>query len=320
MPKLIWDKIGERLFETGVKKGVLYVQNALGAYPLGIAWNGLVGVSESPSGAEPSPMYADDIKYLNLLSTEEFGASIEAYTYPDEFAVCDGSVELAVGVSIGQQKRKAFGLAYRTAIGNDVDGADHGYKLHLIYGALAAPTEKGYQTINESPDAITFSWEVTTTPVEVTGKKPTASLVIDSTKVDSATLASLEDILFGTTEADPRLPLPDEVAALFAAGAPSALELSSISPLDEAEGVAVAANVVLTFNNEVLRESVIVAKADGTIVAGAKTWDAVRKVLTFNPTESLLGNTTYLVTIGGVIDIYGQSLASEVKNFTTVAG
>ena len=215
MSKLVWDQTGERFYETGVKNGVLYVQDALGAYPLGVAWNGLVGVTESPSGAEPTPLYADDIKYLNLMSVEQFGATIEAYTYPDEFAACDGSAELVEGVLIGQQRRKPFGIAYRTTVGNDVDGVDHGYKLHLIYGGLAAPSEKSYQTINDSPDAITFSWDVTTTPVEVTGKKPTASVVIDSTKVDETKLASLEEILFGGT-AVARLPLPNELITIFA--------------------------------------------------------------------------------------------------------
>lgn len=226
MSKLVWDNTGARLYETGVKNGVLYPQGPTGNYPKGVAWNGLTAVTESPSGAEATALYADDIKYLNLLSTEEFGATIEAYTYPAEFEECDGSASLAKGVSIGQQKRKQFGLAYRTTLGNDVDGNDYGYKLHLIYGALAAPSEKGYATINDSPEAITFSWEVTTTPVSVEGFKPTASVTIDSTKVDAEKLAALEVILYGkdpTSEGgedgvDPRLPLPDEIATLFAEG------------------------------------------------------------------------------------------------------
>ena len=218
MAKIEWDKTGERLYETGVKNGVLYVQEA-GAYPKGVAWNGLTAVTESPSGAEATPLYADDIKYLNLLSAEEFGATIEAYTYPDEFAECDGSASLAGGVTIGQQARKTFGLCYRTAIGNDIDGNDHGYKLHIIYGALAAPTEKAYATINDSPEAITFSWEVTTTPVNVTGAKPTASITIDSTKATPEKLAALEKILYGDTEVEARLPLPDEIKQIFTAGA-----------------------------------------------------------------------------------------------------
>lgn len=217
MSKLVWDQTGERLYETGVKQGVLYVQEA-GAYPKGVAWNGLTAVTESPSGAEATALYADDIKYLNLMSAEEFGATIEAYTYPDEFGACNGESELATGVTIGQQKRKAFGLCYRTALGNDVDGNDHGYKLHLIYGAMAAPSEKAYATINDSPEAITFSWELTTTPVAVNGFKPTASITIDSTKVDEAKLKALEDALYGTESEEARLPLPDEIATMMAAG------------------------------------------------------------------------------------------------------
>lgn len=212
---LVWDQTGEKFYETGVKNGVLYVQHTDGSYPKGVAWNGLTAVTESPSGAEKTPLYADDTKYLNLMSAEEFGATIEAYTYPDEFAQCDGSAEIADGVTIGQQARKTFGMAYKTTLGNDVSNNDYGYKLHIIYGALASPSEKGYSTINDSPEAITFSWEVTTTPVNVTGKKPTASLVIDSTKANPEKLAALEKILFGSTEADARLPLPDEIAELM---------------------------------------------------------------------------------------------------------
>ena len=212
---LVWDQTGEKFYETGVKNGVLYVQHTDGTYPKGVAWNGLTAVTESPSGAEKTPLYADDTKYLNLMSAEEFGATIEAYTYPDEFAQCDGSAEIADGVTIGQQARKTFGMAYKTTLGNDVSNNDYGYKLHIIYGALASPSEKGYSTINDSPEAITFSWEVTTTPVNVTGKKPTASLVIDSTKANPEKLTALEKILFGSTEAAARLPLPDEIATLM---------------------------------------------------------------------------------------------------------
>ena len=216
MSKLVWDATGERYFETGVKMGVLYVQNE-GAYPNGVVWNGLTAVTESPSGAEATPLYADDTKYLNLVSNEEFGATIEAYTYPDEFMECDGSASLVAGVYIGQQARKTFGLCYRTVLGNDTQINDYGYKLHLIYGALAAPSEKAYATINDSPEAITFSWEVSTTPVNVTGHKPTASIVIDSTKVDKTKLAAREDILYGSESSEARLPLPDEIATLMAA-------------------------------------------------------------------------------------------------------
>ena len=218
MSKLVWDASGERYYETGVKMGVLYVQNE-GAYPKGVVWNGLTAVTESPSGAEATPLYADDTKYLNLMSAEEFGATIEAYTYPDEFAECDGSAALASGVFIGQQTRKIFGLCYRTTLGNDTDMNDYGYKLHLIYGALAAPSEKAYATINDSPEAITFSWEVSTTPVNVTGYKPTASVTIDSTKVNAEKLAALEAILYGSDSDEARLPLPDEIATLMAESA-----------------------------------------------------------------------------------------------------
>ena len=224
MSRLTWDKTGERYYETGVKQGVLYPIQTDGKYSKGVAWNGLISVNESPSGAEATPLYADDIKYLNLISNEEFGATIEAYTYPDEFYECDGSASLADGVMISQQKRKTFGLCYRTTVGNDVDGNDYGYKLHLIYGCLAAPSEKGYNTINDSPEAITFSWEISTTPVSVKGFKPTSQITIDSTKIaegKKAKLTELEDILYGkdgdgVSATGPRLPLPDEVATLFA--------------------------------------------------------------------------------------------------------
>lgn len=214
MAKLVWDQTGERFYETGVNKGVLYPLSTEGIYSKGVAWNGLTAVTESPSGAEATPLYADNIKYLNLLSTEEFGATIEAYTYPDEFGECNGEASLTDGVSIGQQKRKTFGMSYQTKVGNDVD-SELGYKIHLIYGALAAPSEKAYATINDSPEAITFSWEVTTTPVEVTGFKPTASLVIDSTKVEAAKMTAIEKILYGDSEVEARLPLPDEVLSII---------------------------------------------------------------------------------------------------------
>lgn len=216
-PKIVWDEAGTRQYETGVDHAVLYVQGVNGTYPLGVAWNGITGVTEKPSGAEATPFYADNIKYLNLMSAEEFGATIEGYTYPDEFAVCDGSNEPTPGVVVGQQSRKPFGLCYRTVVGNDADNNDYGYKLHLIYGALAAPSEKAYATINDTPEAIAFSWEVTTTAVSVTGLKPTASMVIDSTKVDSVKLAALEDILYGKDLVAARLPLPDEVITLLSA-------------------------------------------------------------------------------------------------------
>ena len=216
MAKLVWDESGKRLYETGVEKGVLYVQGENGQYQQGVAWNGLTAVTESPSGAEPTALYADDIKYLELFSAEEFGATIEAYTYPAEFEACDGSASLGEGVTIGQQDRKAFGLCYRTIVGNDVKGNENGYKLHLIYGAKAKPSEKAYATVNDSPEAVTFSWEVSTTPVNVAGFKPTASVTIDSTKVTPEKLKLIEDKLYGTASEEASLPLPDEIKQIIA--------------------------------------------------------------------------------------------------------
>ncbi len=215
MSKIVWDAVGDHIFETGVRNGVLYLKDAQGAYNTGVAWNGLTSVSESPEGAEPTDLYADDIKYLSLMSAENFKATIEAYTYPDEFEECDGSATIAKGVVIGQQSRKPFGLCYRTSIGNDTDGNEHGYKLHIVYGCQASPSEKQYSTINDSPDAVTFSWEVSTTPVNVNGKKPTATLIIDSTKADKTKLTALEAILYGAESTEPRLPLPDEIVTLM---------------------------------------------------------------------------------------------------------
>lgn len=216
MAKLVWDESGKRVYETGVRNGVLYVQGESGSYEKGVAWNGLTAVTESPSGAEPTALYADDIKYLELFSAEEFGATIEAYTYPEEFEACDGSASLGKGVTIGQQDRKAFGLCYRTVVGNDVKGNEHGYKLHLVYGAKAKPSEKAYATVNDSPEAVTFSWEVTTTPVNVAGFKPTASVTIDSTKIDADKLKAIEDKLYGTQDQEPTLLMPDEIKQIVA--------------------------------------------------------------------------------------------------------
>ena len=220
---LVWDTVGDRFYETGVDHGVLYIPDAAGVYNTGFVWNGLTTVTESPTGAEATPLYADNIKYLNLISAEEFGATVEAFTYPDEFAICDGSAQPSVGLVLGQQTRKQFGLCYRTVLGNDTEGQEHGYKLHLIYNALAAPSEKGYSSINDSPEAISFSWEISTTPIEIEGYSPAASITIDSTKVDKTKLAALEVILYGkdaTTEpaaeaVDPRLPLPAEIITLL---------------------------------------------------------------------------------------------------------
>lgn len=218
MTALVWDQVGERRYETGVDLGVLYLPDASGDYNTGVAWNGLTTVNETPTGAAATPHFADNIKYLNLVAREEFGCTVDAYTYPDEFSLCDGTVEPEAGVHIGQQSRKLFGLCYRTRLGNDVDGTDHGYKLHLVYGALAAPSQKSYGTINDTPAAIAFSWAVTTTPVAVGGHKPTALVTVDSTRVDPAKLAALEAILYGTASDDPRLPLPDEIITLLGGG------------------------------------------------------------------------------------------------------
>ena len=228
MTRLTWDKTGERRYETGVNKGVLYIPDVAGVYDDGVAWNGLTTVTESPSGAEATPLYADNIKYLNLISAEEFGATIEAYTYPDEFGQFDGTVSPSAGVYVGQQARKSFGLAYQTRVGNDLQGSDLGYKIHLIYGATAAPSEKAYATINDAPEAITFSWELTTSPVDVGGNlKPTAQLVIDSTKVASGALATLEAALYGSPGTDPRLPLPGEVLGMFSG---TTVEVTTVEP------------------------------------------------------------------------------------------
>lgn len=214
MPKLVWDETGKRTYETGVDHGVLYPQSD-GKYPKGVAWNGLTSVSESPSGAEDNPLYADNMKYLNIKSAEELGLTIECYTYPDEWDECDGSADLIKGVTLGQQKRNSFGLSYRTKIGNDTEGEDHGYKLHMIYGCSASPSEKTYQTINDSPDAISFSYEVTTTPVPVDGFKPVSSITVDSTKIEPDLLAALEKVLYGDEATEARLPLPDELKTIL---------------------------------------------------------------------------------------------------------
>jgi hypothetical protein len=224
MSILYWDQLGERFFETGVDKGVLYLPNVNGVYTDGVAWNGLTSVTESPSGAEPTPMYADNVKYLNMYSVEEFSATIEAYTFPDEFAQFDGMATPTSGVTVGQQTRSKFGLSYRTRMGNDISGDELGYKLHLIYGCQASPSERAYNTVNDSPEAITFSWSIATTPVSVGMLKPTSILTIDSTKVNSSALGTLEDFLYGTAGTDPSLPLPDAVIALFSG------ETSSVTP------------------------------------------------------------------------------------------
>lgn len=215
MSKITWDNTGEKKYEAGVDHVVLYHVNQSSEYTPGYPWNGITSVSETPDGAEPNKQYADNIPYLTITSAEELNGGIEAYTYPDEWGVCDGSAEPIPGVTIGQQARKMFGLSYRTKMGNDVDGMDHGYKLHFLYGATASPSERSYETINDSPDPVTFSWDFSTIPVPVTGFKPTSLMVIDSTVVDKDKLASLEEILYGTEDDDPRLPMPDEVLQIL---------------------------------------------------------------------------------------------------------
>ena len=316
MSKIIWDETGKRLYETGVKMGVLYPAQKSGLYDKGIAWNGLTAVTESPTGAETTPQYADDIKYLNLMSAEEFGATIEAYTYPDEFSICDGSIEMEKGVVIGQQKRKTFGLSYRTVIGNDIEGLDYAYKLHLIYGALASPSEKGYATINDSPEAITFSWEVTTTPVSLKGFKPTASLTINSSKVDPVKLELLESILYGSEDSEPRLPLPDEAIKIFKSDSPEELSVT-VDPKDKEDSVMVSKDITLSFNNQITKENILITSSTGDIVSVSKNWDETRKILTIKPASDLSGSTTYLLNIVGVVDVHNQSLPTSVVSFTT---
>ena len=215
MAKLVFNNVGERLFETGVKNGVLYVMGEDGAYENGVVWNGLTAVTESPSGAETTPLYADDVKYVVIYAAEEFGATVEAYTYPEEFEECDGSASIFEGITIGQQTRKSFGMCYKTSVGNDVQGQDFGYKIHIIYGAKAAPSEKSYSTINDSPEAVTFSWELSTVPVPVEGFNPTATMVIDSTRVPKEKMTLIENKLYGTESDEPTLPLPNEILSLL---------------------------------------------------------------------------------------------------------
>lgn len=314
--KLEWDAVGQRIAEAGVKNGVLYPMVA-GVYGAGVAWNGLTSIGEAPTGAEASPFYADNQKYLEIMSAEEFAGTIGCYTYPDAFKSCVGEGSLVSGIVIGQQTHTKFGFSYRTEIVNDTEGVDFGYKIHLVYNCLAGISSKDHTTINDSPAFEEMSFDFTATKVNVTDAAPTAHLIIDSTKVDSATLAAFETILYGAAGVDPRLPLPDEIKALFAGGAPSALALSSIVPADAATGVAVAANIVFTFNNKINTEEIVVMSAAGAIVSGSRAWDADGKVLTFDPTTNLSGATTYLVAIAGVEDIYGQTLANTVKKFTT---
>lgn len=266
--QLVWDEIGQRTYETGVDHGVLYMPNDEGAYDDGVAWNGLVSVSETPTGAEANPQYADNIKYLNLFSLEQFGATVEAFTYPDEFAQFDGVATPTPGVHIGQQNRGVFGLCYRTLKGNGLEGTDYGYKLHLVYGAQASPSEKAYNTVNDSPEAITFSWDLTTTPVAVTGLKPTAILTIDSTEVDADTLADLEQILYGDTGVDPALPLPDTIISMFEGGVTSVTPgIPSFNSGTHTITIPGTTGVVYKINDEAVSAGPVVIAADTIVVA-----------------------------------------------------
>lgn len=287
MAKLVWDQISEKKYETGVEKGVLYPQSSAGLYPLGVAWNGLSKVSESPSGAEATAVYADNKKYLNLISAEEFGGTIEAYMYPDEFMECDGSKQAANGLYIGQQNRKAFGFCYKTILGNDTEMNDYGYKLHLVYNALVSPSSRDYSTVNDSPEAMNLSWEFKTTPIDVEGYKPTSTLVIDSTKTDAAKLAQLEDILYGTANTDPRLPLPAEVISILGGEATPSVNLNTHATTVEEE-----ATVTLTADT---------VPSDAT-VTWSSTDTEVATVANGVVTGVAAGNTTIraAITVSGV--------------------
>lgn len=317
MSKLIWDEDEKRTYETGVSKGVLYPVQDDGKYSLGVAWNGLTAVTESPSGAEATPMYADNIKYLNLISAEEFGATVEAYTYPQEFEACDGSAEIQPGVCIGQQDRKKFGMAYRTVLGNNDKGNSYGYKVHLIYGATAAPSEKAYNTINDSPEAITFSWELSTTPVSVENMKPTASVTIDSTKVPKEKLEILEAILYGSESENPRLPLPDEIAEIFKEEIRTLEATPSV--INGASNVSITDPITITFNNAINKESVFMIDSNGEQIKIGKEFDADHKVLTITPKDPLTTSSDYIVNLVGISDKYNQALPLTVIKFTTAA-
>lgn len=267
MTALTWDGVGERLYETGIDHGVLYIPDEDGVYNNGVAWNGLTSISEKPSGAEPNAQFADNIKYLNLFSAEEFGATVEAFTYPDEFAQFDGIATPTPGVHVGQQARGSFGLSYRTKVGNDIEGDDLGYKLHLIYGATASPSEKAYNTINDSPEAIAFSWEITTIPVLVSGLKPTSIVVIDSTKVDPDDLAALELILYGTIGVDPALPLPAVVVAMFTGGVTEVTAVNAPTYNAGTHVVTIVATTGIVYVNEDTEE-VLVAGAQPALGVG----------------------------------------------------
>lgn len=318
MSKIVWDQVGERFGETGVDQGVLFPFKN-NAYEKGVPWNGLTSVNEAPTGGEPNPFYADNQKYIEIMSEEEFAGTIGCYMYPDEFKAAIGEVELAPGVTVGQQTHEMFGFSYRTKIVNDTNGADYGFKIHLVYNALAGVTARDHTTINESPELEELSFDFTTTKIPVTGGKPTSHLIIDSTKIAENQVTQLQaflDILYGTESVNPRLPLPDEIAELFEGTAPAELQVV-ITPNDDATEVDTDANIIFTFNTKILKESIVVTSAEGEIVSGSKTWNSEGKILTFNPTDNLSTNTVYIITISGVVDIYNRTLAPQIINFMT---
>lgn len=318
MSKIVWDQLGERFGETGVDQGVLFPFKN-NAYEKGVPWNGLTSVNEAPTGGEPNPFYADNQKYIEIMSEEEFAGTIGCYMYPDEFKAAIGEIELVTGVTVGQQTHEMFGFSYRTKIVNDTNGADYGFKIHLVYNALAGVTARDHTTINESPELEELSFDFTTTKVAVSGGKPTAHLVIDSTKFTAENKAKLDNflnILYGTESVNPRLPLPDEIAELFEGTAPAELQVA-ITPNDDATEVDTDANIIFTFNTKIVKESIVVTSAEGEIVSGSKTWNSEGKILTFNPTDNLSTNTVYIITISGVVDIYNRTLAPQIINFMT---
>jgi hypothetical protein len=320
MSKIVWDQLGERLGETGVDQGVLFPFTG-SAYETGVPWNGLTSVNEAPTGGEPNPFYADNQKYIEIMSEEEFAGTIGCYMYPDEFKAAIGETESTPGVIVGQQAHTIFGLSYRTKIVNDTNGVDHGFKIHLVYNALAGVTARDHTTMNESPELEELSFDFTTTKVAVTGGKPTSHLIIDSTKIaveDAAKLQTLLDTLYGTNVAAPRLLMPDEVAAIFEGAEIEAITLSTIVPEDSGVNIAVNANITLTFNNKILDETISVLSAEGVVIAASHTFNATGKILTINPNVDLSLNTKYTVVVAGVVDIYGQALAPVTKSFTTV--
>ena len=317
--KIVWDQLGERLGETGVDQGVLFPFKG-SAYETGVPWNGLTSVNEAPTGGEPNPFYADNQKYIEIMSEEEFAGTIGCYMYPDEFKAAIGENELATGVTVGQQAHTIFGLSYRTKIVNDTNGVDHGFKIHLVYNALAGVTARDHTTMNESPELEELSFDFTTTKVAVTGGKPTSHLIIDSTKIaveDAAKLQTLLNTLYGTNITAPRLLMPDEVANIFEGAAIEAITLSTIEPEDAGEDIAVDENIILTFNNKILDETISVLSAEGDLIAASHTFDTTGKILTINPNVNLSLNTKYTIVVAGVVDIYGQALAPVTKSFTT---